>query len=165
LSSFTTTQEREFTQMVPWWGWVLAVVAFFGMPSMMYAWAPHDHRSPLTFVWMFIAGAFFGFYMLVVGYVSRDAKRRGMSPALWIFILLCLIESGVGFLVYFLLREPLVNSCPNCRQRVEAGYNFCPNCRCALSPCCVSCKRALQEGDRYCPYCATEQDETVGAPR
>ena len=44
-----------------------------------------------------------------------------------------------GFLVYFLLRKPLIQYCPKCGDRVEKGFHFCAKCGCALSPTCGSC--------------------------
>lgn len=107
--------------------------------------------------WFTLTGIFFGFYMLVIGYVSQDAKRRGMNQALWIIILICLIGSGVGFIIYFLLRDPIVNECPHCRERVEAGYNFCPSCRFELAPSCAQCKHTLHPEDVFCPFCGATQ--------
>jgi Double zinc ribbon len=63
---------------------------------------------------------------------------------------------AVGFIVYFLMREPLPYSCPQCGTTVGARFNYCPNCKCNLHPSCPQCKREVAEGDKFCPYCAQE---------
>lgn len=160
MRSNSTAQEREFTALLPWWSWILAAIAFTGVQVMLYFMMRRDpqHHTPAGYFWSFLTGLFMGFYMLIVGYVSRDARRRGMNPTLWIIILLCLIGSGVGFIVYFLLRDPIVKECPQCRQRIESGFNFCPNCRLELARACPHCNRTLHDGDRYCPFCGLSQD-------
>ncbi len=149
------TQEHEFIRLIPWWSMVLAAVAFVGMQVAMITIMPKDHSRPLPWVmfWAFLSGIFFAFYMLVLGYVTRDAKRRGMNPTLWVIILICLIGSGVGFIIYFLLRDPIVLECPRCHDNVDAGFNFCPNCRFELAPCCPHCQRTVHHGDVYCAFC------------
>jgi multisubunit Na+/H+ antiporter MnhC subunit len=97
-------------------------------------------------------------WIFMIAYVNRDAKRRGMSPALW--TLLVIILSGgylvLGFMVYFLMREPLPYDCPQCGKSVGARFNFCPNCKCNLHPSCPNCKHEVVETDKFCPYCAYE---------
>lgn len=98
------------------------------------------------------------FFVFLTGYVNRDAKRRGMNSALWTLLVIVLLPAWtfVGYLIYFLMREPLPYDCPQCGKSVGARYNFCPNCKCNLHPSCPSCKREVSETDRFCPYCATE---------
>jgi RNA polymerase subunit RPABC4/transcription elongation factor Spt4 len=92
--------------------------------------------------------------LLLIGYVNRDAKRRGMSPVLWTFVTI-LIPNGLGFILYFILRQPLHSACPQCSKSVQAGFNFCPRCNYKLSPSCPQCQRLVGVNDVYCPYCGT----------
>ncbi len=96
--------------------------------------------------------------IFLVAYVNRDAKRRGMSSALWTFLVLILLPGYLvlGFTVYFLMREPLPYPCPQCSTLVGARFNFCPNCKCNLHPSCPNCKREVAETDKFCPYCAQD---------
>src|SRR5256885_7530164 len=96
--------------------------------------------------------------IFMVGYVNRDAKRRGMNSGLWTFLVILLLPGYLilGFVIYFLLREPLPYSCPQCGTVVGARFNFCPNCKCNLYPACPQCKREVLEGDKYCAYCGQE---------
>jgi hypothetical protein len=93
-----------------------------------------------------------------VAYVNRDAKRREMNSALWTLLVILLLPAWgfVGFVIYFLMREPLPYPCPQCGKAVGARFNFCPNCKCNLHPSCPNCKREVVETDKFCPYCAQE---------
>jgi len=106
-------------------------------------------------------------FILLIAYVNRDAKRRGMNSALWTLLVLILFPSSIflGFLIYFLMREPLPYACPQCSTMVGARFNFCPNCKCNLHPSCPNCKREVVETDKYCPYCATELGASPSAER
>jgi hypothetical protein len=96
--------------------------------------------------------------IFLVAYVNRDAKRRGMNSAVWTLLVIILLPAWtfIGFLIYFLMREPLPYPCPQCSTTVGARYNFCPNCKCNLHPSCPQCKREVGETDKFCPYCAFE---------
>jgi hypothetical protein len=96
--------------------------------------------------------------IFMIAYVNRDAKRRSMSSALWTFLVIVLLPGYlvIGFMVYFLMREPLPYPCPQCGTSVGARFNFCPNCKCNLHPSCPNCKREVVETDKYCPYCACD---------
>lgn len=98
------------------------------------------------------------FFVFLVGYVNRDARRRGMNSGLWTLLVIVLLPSAmfVGFLIYFLMRDPLPYPCPQCGKMVGPRFNFCPNCKCNLHPSCPNCKREVAETDKFCPYCATE---------
>jgi MFS family permease len=102
-------------------------------------------------------------YVLLVAYVNRDAKRRGMSSGLWTLLVVVLSPAylAIGFIMYFLMREPLPYNCPQCGATVGARFNYCPNCKCNLHPACPQCKREVVETDRYCPYCAQELATTT----
>lgn len=94
-------------------------------------------------------------YVFLIGYVNRDAKRRGMSPTLWTLLVIFLPASPVtGCVLYFLVRAPLPFKCPQCGFAVRAHFNFCPQCKRNLRPACPHCGCEIGESDRYCPNCA-----------
>jgi hypothetical protein len=97
-------------------------------------------------------------FLFMVAYVNRDAKRRGMSSALWTLLVLILSPGWliIGFITYFLMREPLPYPCPQCGNSVGARYNFCPNCKCNLHPSCPQCKQEVAELDKFCPNCGAD---------
>jgi RNA polymerase subunit RPABC4/transcription elongation factor Spt4 len=100
----------------------------------------------------------FAIMIFMVGYVNKDAKRRGMHSALWTFLVLVLMPGYLvlGFIIYLLMREPLPYNCPQCGTTVGARFNFCPNCKCNLHPACPQCKREVAETDKFCPYCGQD---------
>lgn len=75
----------------------------------------------------FAVGVFAAAFALALGYVYGDAARRSMSPALWTLAAFG-IPNLVGFLLYFLLRKPLLEPCRQCGQGVASGLAFCPSC-------------------------------------
>jgi uncharacterized membrane protein len=105
-----------------------------------------------------MVAVFVSFVVFMIGYVNRDARRRGMNSALWTLLVIVLLPSAmfVGFLIYFLMRDPLPYPCPQCGKMVGSRFNFCPNCKCNLHPSCPNCKREVEETDKFCPYCAQE---------
>jgi len=113
--------------------------------------APPAWARPLLGV---LAGLVLGCYLLFIGYINRDAKRRGMSPALWTIVAV-IIPNALGIILYFVLRQPLRSGCPQCGNAVQTGYNFCPRCNYKLSPNCPQCQRVVGVNDVYCPYCGT----------
>lgn len=100
----------------------------------------------------------------LIGYVNRDAKRRGMNSALWTLLVIIFLPGWlfIGFVIYFLMREPLPYPCPQCGKAVGPRYNFCPNCKCNLHPSCPNCKREVMETDTFCPYCGGDLKEGPG---
>ena len=97
-------------------------------------------------------------FIFMVAYVNRDAKRRGMNYVLWTLLVLILSPGWliIGFITYFLMREPMPYPCPQCASSVSARFNFCPNCKCNLQPSCPQCKREVAELDKFCPNCGND---------
>ena len=74
-----------------------------------------------------LAGVFFAVWLLCLGYVYADAKRRGMRPVLWTLIA-ALFPHLFGFLLYFALRHPMTPRCTRCGQPVMLDQRFCSWC-------------------------------------
>jgi hypothetical protein len=148
---------QQETKLIPWWSYVMAACVFVGMQFLFnQVLAPKDpHPRAYIAVWGVLCGMFMAFYMLMIGFVTRDSKRRGMNPIIWTLILVALLPSGVGFIVYFLLREPVTMKCPHCSAAISHEHNFCTQCSFQLKPICSSCHRALGDEDVYCAYCGT----------
>jgi hypothetical protein len=102
-------------------------------------------------------------WILLLGYVNRDAKRRGMNSTLWTLLCVMLMPAYValGFIIYFLVREPLPYACPKCGATVGPRFNFCTTCRCDLHPSCPNCKREVVENDKFCPFCGYDLAATA----
>jgi amino acid transporter len=105
-----------------------------------------------------LIATFSSIFLFILGYVYRDAKRRGMHPGLWTLLVLILSPAYfcIGLIIYLLVREPLPYNCPQCTALVSARFNFCPNCKCNLHPACPQCQHEVSDSDKFCPFCATE---------
>jgi len=152
--------------LIPHW-LVILLLALYGLALVLGAYAvqtspeilpdpligkPHALQLLVMFGIETAAAIFLGSYILLIGYINRDAKRRGMSPALWTIIAI-FVPYLVGAIIYFVLREPLPFECPRCGRLVNAQFNFCPSCQCNLRPNCPNCRREIRSGDRFCPHC------------
>jgi RNA polymerase subunit RPABC4/transcription elongation factor Spt4 len=144
-------------KIVPAWVWGLAVIVFvaaqwyFNIAVVRNPHAPPAWARPVLGL---LAGFGGGAYLLLIAYVNRDSKRRGMSAVLWTLVAIC-IPNGLGILLYFVLRQPLRRACPQCGNAVQVEFNFCPRCSYKLSPSCPQCRRLIGVDDVYCPYCGT----------
>ena len=153
-------------QIVPWWAWAIAGIVFvaaqwyFNLEMVRHPHAPPAWVRPLFGILAGVGGAG---YVVLIGYVNRDAKRRGMSSLLWTLVAI-LVPNLLGILLYFVLRQPLVRDCPQCGNAVQSGFNFCPRCSYRLAPGCPECQRIVGVNDDYCPHCGTslrQQKATV----
>lgn len=172
---------NEFKLVPRWLVWAMAVVFLiaqvigqtvlhFQLLNHQEVFGPELDRDPAAAgaaLFAIITGAslLFAIVVFMIGYVNQDAKRRGMSSALWTFLVIVLLPSSlvVGFVIYFLMREPLPYQCPQCGTTVGARFNFCPNCKCNLHPLCPNCKREVGEADKYCAYCGQELTAKIPA--
>ena len=99
----------------------LAFVLFFFGVSEEY------RASGLRTLIGLAGGTLAGAYFLLAGYVYADAVRRRMPPIPWT-ALAVVIPNCVGFVLYFLLRKPMLRPCPSCARGVAQGAAFCPRC-------------------------------------
>jgi hypothetical protein len=167
LQTTEASEPREFgdgdgLKMIPLWSIILAVLVFAGsMYFFNHGPAPAHRRPgslPMHLITGYITGTTLASYVLLVGYVSRDVKRRGMSAALWMLVVI-FMPGGIGAVVYFLLRQPIMVRCPNCTTELTAGVHFCPQCRFQVAPVCGQCFRGVQITDAYCPQCGHDVAE------
>jgi cytochrome bd-type quinol oxidase subunit 1 len=145
-------------RIIPSWAYVLALVLFVSVQVLMHLAFRQEHNPPPFLLSLFLSvmmGCILAFLALLIGYVNRDARRRNMNVSLWT-LLVIFIPNAIGFILYFLLRQPVLIECPQCAEKVNPNYNFCPKCKFHLRPTCPVCQRAIQPGDTYCPYCAHE---------
>jgi hypothetical protein len=167
---------RDELRIIPKWLIVAIIVLFivaqaaflianFGFHTMsnpsgeVFPFPDRPLLSGVAVASMVIAGSIpLSAFLLLVGYVSRDSRRRGMNSTLWTLLVVVLSPGwlALGFFIYFLMREPLPYNCPQCSATVGARFNYCPNCKCNLRPSCPQCKREVGELDKFCPYCACE---------
>ena len=144
-------------RMIPRWAMVLAILVFAGMQYVFHGVMPHHKHEmlPMRLMMGYAWGTMLASYVLLLGYVSRDVKRRGMSAGLWMLVCVVL-PGGIGAVVYFMLRQPIESRCPNCSTAMASTFHFCPQCAYQVSAACGNCYRGVRVTDLYCVYCGHE---------
>jgi RNA polymerase subunit RPABC4/transcription elongation factor Spt4 len=146
---------REFA-IIPVPAKIAALVVFGMVHIAMTVIAPHyDKTLPPQGWWMlitFVISTILAIIILMIGYVYADSKRRGMNALLWT-LLVIVVPKALGFIAYFLLRKPLMVTCPNCANIMGSDFRFCPKCGYAIAPVCPQCGRPISGDYVCCPYC------------
>jgi|GEM_PF-3034202 len=109
---------------------------------------------PVTAVVLLVLAGLVG----AIGYVYGDSKRRGMNPTLWTLVVI-FVPNFIGFIIYFLVREPIQGRCPACEQSVSTKAVFCPHCGHALQLHCPVCNIPLEKDHQFCPGCGRKASE------
>lgn len=91
-------------------------------------------------------------YIVLLGYVYGDAKRRGMRAGMWVLPAI-LIPNMIGFILYFILRDPITKPCPQCGKGVAAGFAYCPSCGATLAQICPNCHKKVEPHWSHCAHC------------
>ena len=103
----------------------------------------------------FLIPLVFAGYIIAVGYVYGDARRRGMRHVMWT-LLAIFVPNGIGIILYFILRDPMPVYCSRCGHPMNAGFAFCPGCGCNILPACPGCHKTLNPGWSHCAWCGTK---------
>jgi Double zinc ribbon len=160
VTNRTTNQTPKFSselKLIPLWSVVLAAAAFVGVQYLYWIVLPahRHHPGPPVGMRVYFAitwSALAALYMLMIGYVSQDAPRRHMSAGIW--MLVCFVmPAGVGSVLYFLLRQPILSSCPACGTPIQSDFHFCPQCACQVAASCGNCHRSARPTDLFCVHC------------
>lgn len=133
---------------------LLLMVFFVPFVQRMAQRKPAEQQPPAMLLQgvLVLAGLIVSVWLLMVFYVNADSQRRGMNRLLWT-LLVIFIPNAIGFIIYFLIRDPLRAPCPKCGTGVRPDFAFCPQCSYNLSPACTGCKRAVEAGWSHCPFC------------
>ena len=160
-----STSFMDEVHIISRWAYIIALLVFLSLPTLLAFLVRFDPTHPPIVVVVLaatVAGTFLACFVLLVGYVNRDAGRRGMSRVLWT-LLAILVPNALGIVLYFVLRKPRIANCPQCGSVVEPGFCFCPRCRHRLAPVCPQCQRSVNAGDTFCPYCGADVVPAVNA--
>jgi len=153
--------------------WAIAILAylgvFIGLITIAIPQFPKTSDVPRggQIALGLFAAAIPAVYILLLGYIYGDAKRRGMRQWLWV-LLAIFIPNAIGIILYFVLRDPMPFYCSKCGASIKSAYTFCPNCAASLRPSCTQCGRAIERGWAHCPHCgaaATAPGENKAAPQ
>ena len=161
------TDSRNKTSVIPKLVYVLAGIVYLaGYFVMRYAAIPSDPKSVYwpeggKLLLSLFVPLVFAVYILVIGYIYGDSKRRLMRPWLWT-LLAIFIPNAIGMILYFFLRDPLPFYCSICGASAKSAYTFCPNCAAPLRPTCARCGRAMDRGWAHCPHCGAAAPASGG---
>ena len=156
----------EDLSLIPTWSILLAILAFASAQYLFHGVLPHHKHEmlPMRLIMGYSWGTLFASYVLLVGYVSRDVKRRNMAAGLWMLIVVGM-PGGIGAVVYFLLRQPILSRCPHCSTEIASSFHFCPQCQFQMAPVCGKCFRGVQITDIYCTQCGHDLAEDQAPAR
>jgi Na+/proline symporter len=119
---------RKFLDVVPKFVKTAAVVIAGGGVLIGLAVTLIDGKAVIAGLGLgLLVGVVIAIWILGLGYVNADARRRGMPPILWTLIA-AFIPNLLGFLLYFALRRPVASPCPHCGQAMTAEQRFCSWC-------------------------------------
>jgi hypothetical protein len=158
-------QESELS-LIPAWSVALAVVVFAAVQYLFHHVLPHGRAEmlPMRLLTSYSWGTALASYALLIGYVSRDVRRRNMSAGLWMLIVV-MMPGGIGAVVYFLLRQPVLLRCPHCKTEITSTFHFCPQCQFQMAPVCGRCYRGVRMTDVYCVQCGHDLAEDQAPAR
>ena len=141
--------------------WAVAALMYFCLLQLLVFFVLQQKPEPYSWpIWVKVPFAVLlpvpaTIYVLLIGYVYGDAKRRRMRHVMWTW-LAALVPNAIGIILYFVLRDPLSPPCPKCAKPTRPGFAFCPHCGVALSPACLQCLHAVEAGWTNCAYCGAK---------
>ena len=140
-------------RVIPLTTWIVAGVVFlFGFVTCGVAMARGGAPGFIKLIVPLVLPLLLAGYTLLIGYVYGDARRRGMRYVLWTLLAIFLFN-GVGIILYFILREPMMVYCSRCGAGVHPLHAFCPKCGGGVQPACPQCHRTIQMGWSHCAWC------------
>ena len=143
--------------VVPVGAWIAAAIVFgffFLALNLLFAYT-NQPPEPIRLIVPILIPTIMAGYALVVGFVYGDARRRGMRHVMWT-LLAIFIPNGIGVILYFILREPLLVFCSRCGAGLQPTHVFCPRCGAGVQPACNGCHRAVQIGWTHCAWCGKQ---------
>jgi hypothetical protein len=118
--------------VIPIGAWITAAIVF-GLGFLVANFIRDNPPFAFAFLLIPLISLFLSGYILLVGYVYGDARRRGMRYVMWT-LLAIFLANGIGIVLYFILREPLLGYCSRCGSGVQHGFAYCPRCGANLRP-------------------------------
>ena len=141
------------------WTAALVALAFTALMAGIFllpAFAAHDSKAVLVlspiFLLTLVGAVPIAIYVLLLGYVWGDARRRGMNHVMWTLLAL-FIPSAVGLILYFILRDPVPVPCPSCAAPARKGHAYCASCGTAVRAACPHCRQPVEAAWRNCASC------------
>ncbi|MBI1738633.1 MAG: zinc ribbon domain-containing protein [Acidobacteria bacterium] len=156
----------ERMRIIPTTALVVAAILYLTLAATMWL-GPISHEREvqewpmvLKLVLTFVAPLIVSIYVLLVGFVYADARRRAMRHTMWTLIAI-FVPYGIGMIFYFAMRDPLPAPCPQCNVTVPASFTFCPHCGFAIRPTCSQCGKQVENSWANCAHCGTKLPKDV----
>ncbi len=149
-----------YAQHDPDWSVVLAIIVFGAVQYLFHGVLPH-HRAellPMRLLMGIHGGRRSPAMSFWLGMLAGCATAQDARAGLWMLIVV-VMPGGIGAVVYFLLRQPMVTPCPHCSTELTSSVHFCPQCQFQLAPVCGRCFRGVQITDVYCTQCGHDLAE------
>ena len=129
---------RRFLNIVPkevrLWASILAGCLFLIGLAMAYETAGQGVRLRTMSAYgstALVVGVLLAIWLLCLGFVFADARRRDMRSVLWVLVA-ALFPHLLGFLLYFVMRQPIAATCTQCGKMVSNRQRFCSWCGASL---------------------------------
>jgi hypothetical protein len=145
---------RDEVRLIPKLAWAIAIVLCGVVPLIVITVILADEGPevlPGVLVGVAISISFF-IYVLIIGYIAADSRRRGMRSLLWV-LLAIFTPSAIGIILYFILRDPLFRACSQCNSTTDGSFIFCPTCGVKLVGACPGCSGPVQSAWVHCAKC------------
>jgi len=153
---------REELRVIPRAAWIVAGILYLALVGLIVGLLVFSNDPGLTEMPLALKMAMAAFppllmfvFVVLIGYVYGDAKRRQMRYVMWT-LLAIFIPDAIGIILYFILRDALPRPCPGCATPLKAGFVFCPHCGTALQTPCPNCGRGVEGGWAHCPHCGAK---------
>jgi Phospholipase_D-nuclease N-terminal len=112
--------------------WALVVVCAAVLIALVVALSTSGSGELLRILSLYgaaalVAGSAAAVWLLCVGFVFADARQRAMRPVAWVLVVI-LFPHLLGFLLYFVMRQPIAATCTHCGMTVPNHQPFCSWC-------------------------------------
>ena len=144
--------------VIPAPAFLIAALTMVALWMLMFFAFVRDSSPPppeVLIIAPILVSALLGGYILLIGYIYGDAKRRGMKYVAWTF-LAALAPSAIGIILYFILRDPLQVHCTKCGCAIHPGFVYCPHCGGSMGATCLECHKVTQSGWTHCAWCGAK---------
>ena len=126
---------RRFLSIVPKTVqlWASALVGCALLIGLVVGYKAADQGAVLrTMFAAVVLGTALAIWLLCLGFVFADARRRAMRSVLWVLVV-ALFPHLLGFLLYFVMRHPIAATCTQCGMTVSNHQRFCSWCGTSLA--------------------------------
>jgi hypothetical protein len=148
------TRLRDEIALIPTAMWVVSAAVYICLAAFLFLVAMRPMPDAIRILGSFGLPIIPASLMLLTGYVYGDAKRRNMRPVMWA-LLAFLVPNAIGFILYFILREPITDPCKECGKPVGRQFGYCPFCGARRDLSCPQCGSSTQPDWAHCPRCGT----------